>query len=37
MGDWHSGETDASAVRAMKELIEVVQPKKLLFTTVLMA
>ena len=29
MGDWHSGETDPTAVKALRELIEVVKPKKL--------
>jgi hypothetical protein len=29
MGDWHSGETDPTAIRAMKELIDVVKPKTL--------
>jgi len=29
LGDWHSGETDPSAVRAWKEVIDLVKPKKL--------
>jgi hypothetical protein len=29
MGDWHSGETDPKAVKATRELINVVQPAKL--------
>lgn len=29
LGDWHSGETDESAVKAMHELHEVVRPSKL--------
>jgi hypothetical protein len=29
MGDWHSGETDPTAIKAIKELIDVVKPKKL--------
>jgi hypothetical protein len=29
MGDWHSGETDPTAVKAIKELINVVRPSKL--------
>jgi hypothetical protein len=29
MGDWHSGETDPTAIKAVKELIDVVRPKKL--------
>lgn len=29
MGDWHSGETDPTAVKAWKEIIELVRPKKL--------
>jgi hypothetical protein len=29
MGDWHSGETDPNAVRATRELIDVVRPSKL--------
>lgn len=29
MGDWHSGETDPTAIKATKELIDVVKPKKL--------
>lgn len=29
LGDWHSGETDPSAVRAWKEVVELVKPKKL--------
>jgi len=29
MGDWHSGETDPTAVKAMVELIETVRPNKL--------
>lgn len=29
MGDWHSGETDPTAIKAIKELIEVVKPSKL--------
>lgn len=27
MGDWHSGETDPSAIKAMKEIIDVLKPK----------
>lgn len=29
MGDWHSGETDPTAIRAWKEVIDLVRPKKL--------
>lgn len=29
MGDWHSGETDPTAIKALKELIAVVRPSKL--------
>jgi len=29
MGDWHSGETDPTAVKAWRELCELVKPKKL--------
>lgn len=29
MGDWHSGETDPTAVKAWKEVIDLVKPKKL--------
>lgn len=29
LGDWHSGETDPTAVKAMEELAAVVKPKKL--------
>ena len=29
MGDWHSGETDPTAVKALRELINIVRPKKL--------
>lgn len=29
MGDWHSGETDPNAVKAWKEVISLVKPKKL--------
>lgn len=29
MGDWHSGETDPSAIKAWKEVIDLVRPSKL--------
>lgn len=29
MGDWHSGETDPTAVKAWREVVEVVKPKRL--------
>lgn len=29
MGDWHSGETDPTAIKSMKELINLVRPSKL--------
>lgn len=29
LGDWHSGETDPTAVKAWKEVINIVKPKKL--------